>query len=332
MIENKASMNQTDHTKKGVSIQERSVRVGDFIVINGYRVKHASLKEKFTEGGYQAHETPHFLLFTRSASPSTILVHWFAPEEITADIAHYFVQELKPFGIITRSEHLGDLFTGVVGGSLFPGDVRRAWNYFGANTLQRLHSFLSSATPPALPDYGTLGAAATLYQRVSELCVGDRFLDAGCKGGFLSLLLAERRPFVAEAVGVDIDAEAFTLGQELTRERHLTNVRFVQADLRADNFSNIGRFDTVTILHVLEHLSEVDMYCVLANLLRITIHRLIIAVPYEQDAEVAYGHLQVFSSAKVKAIGEWCVQQLQGHGRIWYEDFLGGFLLIDRLS
>jgi len=52
-------------TKK-ISIRERSIHVGDFVVVNGYRVNRDLLKERFAEGGYQAHETPHFLLFTCS--------------------------------------------------------------------------------------------------------------------------------------------------------------------------------------------------------------------------------------------------------------------------
>ncbi len=331
MAENGASSNRV--RPKQVPIQERSVRIGDFIVVNGYHVNRALLKARFAEGGYQVHKTPHFLLFTRTEAPSIILTHWFSPEEIDTDIGHYLVQELKPFGIITRWQHLSELFTGIVGGALFPGDVRRAWNYFGANTLQRLLIFLGSTNAPSLPDYGTLSASAALYQRVCELCVGDRFLDAACNGGFLSLLLAERRPFVVEAVGVDIDKNVFTVAQELAKERHLTNVRFAQADLLAENFSDIGQFDTVTALHVLEHFSEEDMYRVLTNLLEVTSHRLILAVPYEQgEPEVAYAHLQSFSRTKLEAIGEWCIQQLQGNGRIWCEDFIGGLLLVERYS
>ncbi len=333
MTESQTTINDTNSKTKQVSIQERSVLVGEMIVVNGHGVNRTSLKQRFAEGGYQIHETTHFLLFRRSEVPSTILVHWFPPEEINTNITHYLVQELKPFGIITRSEHLGELLAGIVGGTQFPGDDRRAWNYFGANTLQRLLVFLSSATTPALPDYATLGASATLYQRVCELCVGERFLDAGCNSGFLSLLLAERMPFVVEAVGIDIDANAFSVARILAEERHLTNVCYAQADLLSEDFSTVGRFDTVTALHVLEHFTEAEMYRVLINLLKVTSHRLILAVPYEQNTpEVAYGHQQLFSYAKLEAVGAWCVQQLRGAGRIWCEDFIGGLLLVERRS
>jgi 2-polyprenyl-3-methyl-5-hydroxy-6-metoxy-1,4-benzoquinol methylase len=317
---------------KAIPIRERSVRIGEVIVVNGHRVHRTSLKKRFAEGGYQEHETPHFLLFTRETPPRVILVHWFAPEDFDPNISHYLVQELKPFGILTCNQQLGELMTGIIAGTQLPDEVRRAWNYFGANTLQRLLTFVSSATPPVLPDYGTLAAAATLYQRVCELAVGERFLDAACNGGFLPLLLAERLPFVREAVGVDIDSQVFQAAQVLAQERNLTCVRYFQRDLLAADFPSIGTFDTVTALHVLEHFTEPEMYRVLANLLQVTRHRLILAVPYEgqETPEVAYDHKQLFTRPKLEAVGTWCLNFLQGAARMWCEDLAGGLLLIER--
>jgi hypothetical protein len=145
MTESRTPLQDDPHKSKKVSIQERSTHVGDFIIVNGYHVNLALLKERFTQGGYEAHETPHFLLFTRAEAPSTVLVHWFSPQEIDTNLSHYLVEELKPFHVIRRSEHHSQLFAGVVGGTLFPGDVRKAWNYFGTNTLQRLLLFSSTA-------------------------------------------------------------------------------------------------------------------------------------------------------------------------------------------
>jgi SAM-dependent methyltransferase len=317
-----------------IPIDERSVRVGDVIVVNGYRVNRLLLKQRFSEGGYQTHETPHFLLFTREAAPKTILVHQFTPEDFHTNIPRHLTVELKPFNIITSNQILGELMTGIVGGTLYPDDVRRAWNFFGANTLQRLLVLVNSAMTAHVPDFGILGESAILYQRVFELSVGERFLDAACNGGFFPLLLAERVPFVSEVVGVDIDADVFKVAQGLASERQLHNVRFVQADLLADNFSAIGMFDTVTALHVLEHFTEEDMYKVLTHLLKVVSHRLIFAVPYETgEPEVAYGHLQMFSRAKFEAVGRWCIEQFNGNARMWYEDLprSSGLLLIEKI-
>jgi 2-polyprenyl-3-methyl-5-hydroxy-6-metoxy-1,4-benzoquinol methylase len=326
-----ASISQSLHQiPRKTPIQERSIVIGNFVIINGYRVNLVSLKKRFAEGGYQVHETPHFLLFLRDEAPSVIIVHWFAPEEMNADVKHYIARELKPYDIITQSQHYGEILGGIVG-SVFPDDTRRAWRCFGANTLQRFLTFLATAYTPPLPDYATIGMFATLYQRVLELRVGSCFLDAGCASGFLPLLVAERIPFLTEIVGVDIDAASFEIAQELAYEKQLKQVRFAQADLLSEDFSRLGVFDTVVALHMLEHFSETDMYRVLRNLLKVTSQRLLLAVPYEHDEpEVAYGHLQLFTRAKLEKVGQWCLEQLGGTGKVWCEDCVGGLLLIER--
>jgi hypothetical protein len=80
MTESQSTMQDKDTKTKKVSIQERSVQVGNLIVVNGYRVNRERLKQRFAEGNYQLQETAHFLLLTRSEAPSTILVHWFDPQ------------------------------------------------------------------------------------------------------------------------------------------------------------------------------------------------------------------------------------------------------------
>src|SRR5579875_2919605 len=134
MSKSQAANKPADVKARKVSIQERSVHIGEFIVVNGYHANRTLLAQRFQEGGYQVQQTPHFLLFTRKPAPSTILVHWFAPEEISTNVPHYVVEELRPYGVITQNQQLGELMTGIVAGSLYPADVRRAWNYFGANT------------------------------------------------------------------------------------------------------------------------------------------------------------------------------------------------------
>ncbi len=330
MIENQSSVRRISSEVRKVSIQERSVPVGDMIFVNGYKVNQTLLKQRFAEGSYTCHETPHFLLFTRSKVPTTILVHWFDPEKIDADVKHYVMQELKPLGLLPHSQRFGEILGGIVA-SFFPNDIRRAWRYFGANTVQRFLVFLSTVSIPPSPDYTTIGSFATQYQRVCELCVGKSFLDAGCESGFLPLLIAERLPFMMQVMGIDIRPDMFPVVKELAEEKQLQNVHFVQADLLADDFSKLGRFDTVTAIGVLEHFTEKDMYRVLANLLKVTSQRLILLVPYEQgEPEPAYGHLQLFTRAKLEAVGEWCLRQLEGAGRVWCEDCLGGLLLIER--
>lgn len=328
---NSSQATTTTASSKGkkVPIQERSVLVGESIVVNGFGVNRGLLKQRFAEGAYQAQETSHFSAFTRSEPPTTILVHYFAPEEINADIKHFVMLELKPLGLLAQSHRYGEILAGIVG-SFLPEDVRRAWRYFGANTLQRFLIFLSTVSTPPYPDYTNIGSFVTQYQRICELCVGTTFLDAGCESGFLPLLIAERLPFMKRVVGVDIRTDMFPVVEELAQERKLHQVHFVQADLLANNFCVLGQFDTVAAIGVVEHFTEKDMYRVLTHLLKVTMHRLILTVPYEQEPETVYEHKQIFTPTKLKELGEWCLHHLNGAGHMWYEECVGGLLLIER--
>ncbi len=323
----------SSHTRpKRVPIRERAFTIGDLTGINGHHANQTLLKQRFSEGGYQLQETPHFMLCTRTAVPSTILVHWLAPEEIDADIGKKFMQELKPLGLISDTQQFGQVFA-VVLFSLYPHDPQQAQQLYATNTMQRYRNLLAGTSTECPISDSTIHAFAEVYRRVFQLRVGESFLDAGCSFGFLPLLIAERFPSLAHIVGIDIETESFPIVRAIAEKQHLKNVRFTQADLLADDFASLGAFDTVTALHILEHFNESDMYRVLTNLLQITSQRLILAVPYESDEpEIAYGHKQLFSRDKLDKVGTWCLQQLGSQGRILYEECAGGLLLIERLS
>ena len=319
-----------ESSRKRVPVKERAFTVGGVVGINGYRVNKQTLKRRFAEeGGYQLHETPHFLLCKRAETPKTVIVHWFAPEEIDADIGHYFMQELKPLGIFEQGPCFGDLFASVIF-SLSPYDIQSALRLYATNTLRRYQRLVAIEDAHMLRT-SPMEKFSLLYQRICDLQVGEHFLDAGCGYGFLPLITAERFPSLKNILGIDIEANHFPVIRAIAQERQLRNVQFAQADLLAADFGSIGRFDTVVALHVLEHFTEVDTYRVLANLLAVTTQRLIVAVPYEEgEPEQVYGHLQLFSRPKLKAMGEWCIQQLAGAGRVQYEDCVDGLLIIER--
>ncbi|MGB8343548.1 MAG: class I SAM-dependent methyltransferase [Ktedonobacteraceae bacterium] len=311
-----------------VPIQERAISVGNVVGVNGYRVNLASLKQRFGEDGYQLHETPHFLLFRREQTPSTVVIHWFPPEAIDTDIEYYFMQELQQSGILVKPQDYTDIFTVVVG-SLFPHDAQKAFYLYATNTLRRYRYLLEDAREVSLTS-PIIGMFATLYRRVFNLPLGESFLDAGCSFGFLPLLVAERIPAMKRIIGVDIRTDSFVTVRAIAEERQFNHIQFIQADLLAEKFDEFGHFDTVTALHVLEHFNEADMYRVLANLLKMTSRQLVIAIPYEAGKpERAYGHEQLFTPAKLEALGQWCLQQW-GSGQTWYEDCAGGLLIIKR--
>lgn len=306
--------------------------MGEITGVNGYRANRALLKQRFAEGGYHLDETEHFLLFTRAQAPTTILVHRFAPEAIDANIGDYFLRELKPLGILAHAQDFGEVFGAVVC-SLFPRDALRALHLYGTNTLQRYRQFLKGADSELLPPDSTMHAFAQVYRRVCQLQAGESFLDVGCSFGFLPLLISELVPTLTQVVGADIQTDSFVAVRALAEERKLRSVQFVQADVLADDFSSLGRFDMVVALHLLEHFSETEMYCALTNVLKVTAQRLILAVPYEPgEPEWVYGHKQLFTRARLEAVGEWCLQHLGGLGSVSYEDCAGGMLVLERTA
>jgi SAM-dependent methyltransferase len=245
-------------------------------------------------------------------------------------VKHFVALELQPLGLLPTSQRYGEILAGIVG-SGFPEDARRAWKYFGANTLQRFLVYLSTASAPPYPEYTVIGSFATQYQRICELFSGKTFLDAGCESGFLPLLIAERMPFMECVIGLDIRPDMFDIAREIAEERQLHTVQFVQSDLVAEDFHAIGQFDTVAAIGVIEHFVEGDMRNVLTNLLKVTKQRLILTVPYgEETPTVFYGHEQLFTPARLENLGKWCLEQMGGSGKMWVEECVGGLLLIER--
>lgn len=334
MLEQSHNLTLTDgkplhaHTSpKQVRFQERAFPVGNIIGVNAYRVNRVALKQRLISGGYEVHETPHFLIGTQIGAP-TLVVHWFPQKAIDSDLGQHFMEELKPLGVLTNVACFSDVFGAVVG-SVAPRDPERAWHLFGINTLQRFHHLLK--TSGYTPRYESpVDVFAILYRRVCDLVVGESLLDAGCSFGFLPLVIAERIPRLTKVVGVDIRTEPFSVTRAIARERHLANVQFVQTDLLTDEVRRLGHFDTVTVLHVLEHFNEAAMYQVLTNLLQVASQRLIIGVPYEPgEPESAYGHEQLFTRAKLESVGQWCLDQW-GRGQMHCEDCAGGLLYLNR--
>jgi hypothetical protein len=107
---------------------------------------------------------------------------------------------------------------------------------------------------------------------------------------------------------------------------------FTLQDVLAANILCLGTFDTVTAIHLLEHLQEAQLPLACEHLLKLTHHRLIIAVPYEPQATRAYGHKQIFTQGKLEKWGKRCVELLGGTAQYWCEDLMGGLLVVDRFS
>ena len=134
----------------------------------------------------------------------------------------------------------------------------------------------------------------TIYRRIFKLYTGRSLLDVGCSFGFLSVLLAERMP-EALLMGCDANPNAIRFSTDLAEITGTSHVTFTVQDLLDETFLRRGPFETVTALHVLEHLPEHFLSVSFTHLLRLTSKHLISAVPYEQHATLSYGHENVFN-------------------------------------
>ncbi len=91
---------------------------------------------------------------------------------------------------------------------------------------------------------------------VPQLAPGQRILDVGCGGGFLSAQLAEAVAW-GELVGIDIEPSQVDLARETAAQRSVANAQFQVGDARDLPFGN-GSFDAVHFGGVLLHISDVD--------------------------------------------------------------------------
>jgi SAM-dependent methyltransferase len=329
VTENDAS--NTPERKRAVSIRERSVQVGDLIVVNGARAKIVLLKERFAEGGYQARETPHFVLFTRDEPPHGILVHRLFPDALTQESAQEFVCELEPLGLLTQRRRAGEVLAGILATTRYPDDLRRAWNRGDGQAMQRLLILLCCTSPPVLPDFVTLSRLAALYQRACTWGMGLRVLDTGGSHGFTALHLVEQMPWVSEVVALEPDPTICMVAQEIAEARRLSALRVIQADLFAKEVGEQGPFDTVLALHVLEGVAETDVFPILRHLLSLTARRLIVAVPIAgEEAAGNRARRGVISPAQLEAFGRALLPHLGGGGRMWRDDMIDGLLVMER--
>lgn len=317
------------NSKPALNKQE-AVRVGNLIVLAQHDqkvLKHQ--KQRLLSKGYQVSETQHFVVCQNQSSHQIVLMHTFEEDEINADLICFIEDELHSFGVIPSTKEFGAALFAIQA-STFPSprNQRTIWRHFCFNTLVKLRDQIMHplATPP---EVSYIASFATIYRRVFDFYPGQSFLDVGCSFGFLPVLMAERVPNIC-VTGCDKNLDAIGFSTDLAEVAGVRHITFTQQDVLDATILGLGRFDTVTALHVLEHLPERDMPLALTHLLRITARRLIIAVPYEEQAKVIYGHEQVFCKEKLEQWGTWCLEALKGAGRFWCEDVAGGMLIVER--
>ncbi len=309
------------------------MRVGNLVVL-AQRDQEVlkQQKQSFLARGYRVSETHHFVVCQRAPSRQTLLIHPFGQAEIDADLICFIENELTAFNFVSTAKDFGATLFAVLA-STFPAPRQQPtiWRHFCLNTLNKLRDQIDHPLPVVPSTVSYIAPFAAIYRRVFELFVGQSFLDVGCSFGFLPVLMAERAPGVC-TIGCDNSADALGFSTDLAAANGAQHVMFTLQDVLAANILCLGTFDTVTAIHLLEHLQEAQLPLACEHLLKLTHHRLIIAVPYEPQAMRVYGHEQIFTQGKLEKWGKRCVELLGGTAQYWCEDLMGGLLIVDRFS
>ncbi len=186
-----------------------------------------------------------------------------------------------------------------------------AWTAFYRNTL----ATLALGGAPG----GTNAEMAPVHDRAVALAVGAEVMEIGCCFGFLSLRLA--------AAGHRVTAVDLTPGTAAllasVAPRLGTRVRAVAGDaLRLPLADRCA--DTVFAVHLLEHLPVGHDAIALAEMLRVTRRRAVVAVPFEDAPNPTWGHVRTFDLAALGALGA-------GSGRPYrVDEHHGGWLVVGR--
>jgi SAM-dependent methyltransferase len=322
----------TDVTLNTAPSKQEAVRVNNVVVLAMCNQEALwQQQQRLLTRGYRSSETQHFLVCQHASFQHIVLLHTFDQSDIDADLICYIEQELSAYGLILTEKDFGAVLFAMLA-STFPSPRHQPaiWHRFCVNSLTKLRDQLNHPSPVSPSTMSYITPFAAIYRRVFELFVGQSFLDVGCSFGFLLVLMAEQAK-EATIMGCDLNPDALSFATDLAATTGVPQVLLSLQDVLDPTIRCLGSFDTVTALHLLEHLQEQDMPVALMHLLQMTTKRLIIAVPYEEQVRALYGHVQRFTPEKLHTWGRWCIDSLEGRGRYWCEEVMGGLLIVERI-
>ncbi|HEY2206380.1 MAG TPA: mycofactocin oligosaccharide methyltransferase MftM [Pseudonocardia sp.] len=231
-------------------------------------------------------------------------------DRLDNDLAGWLDEVLIRTGVLPPSAFEA-AFTAIVRASA--ADPMDAWAAFYRNTLRGL-------TDGGGAPGGTVAQWAPVHRTAASLAVGTDVVELGCCFGFLSLRLADRGHRVT---AVDLSSGTVALLRAMADHLGLPPVHTVAGDATAVPLAD-GCADTVYAVHLLEHLPPERGLQVLTEMLRLARRRVVVAVPFEDEPNPAWGHVRRFDLAALIELG------VAGGVpfRVWEQD--GGWLVLDR--
>lgn len=232
------------------------------------------------------------------------------PERLSNDLAGWLDRTLVRPGLLAPERFEAAFVACVASAAADPAAPDDAWLAFYRNTLDAL----AGEPEPG----GTNAETAPVHARARSLVVGGEVLELGCCFGFLSLQLARD--------GHRVTATDLTPGtvELLGRMAPLlgTDLDTRVADARSVALPD-GCADTVLAVHLIEHLPADEGDRVVAEMLRLARRRVVVAVPFEDEPNPAWGHVRVFDAGELRRIGE------RTGRRFTVSEHHGGWLVID---
>jgi Methyltransferase domain len=234
--------------------------------------------------------------------------HDLRPDELSDDLAVLLAEELDDTGVLNGQSEFELVFTGIVR-STVDGSMP-AWLRFYRNSLDRLeHGY---------------AAFAPVHQHAAALVVGSRLVDLGSCFGFLPLRLAASG---MDVVATDLSAPTMDLLSRVSAPLRRP-VRTIACDAASVPLPDRDA-DTVTAVHLLEHLTPAAAEDVIAEALRLARRRVVIAVPFEDEPRACYGHIQRFDTEALSGLAA-LVQRDHPGVRAEVHEHHGGWLILDR--
>jgi len=258
--------------------------------------------------------TDHFLLAERDRRIE--VSHWLRPDELDNDVAGLLADELFAPGWLCGTDTFERVFTGVVRSCL--DDPLLAWCTFYGNTLARIRQCWRTSATAGSAGHTTISDFAPIYAHALQLIPAGQVLDLGSCFGFLPLLLAERPANAVTAS--DLSGGAMCVLAAVAAARGLRVVTVVCDAARIPLPD--GWADTVSVIHLLEHLPAEHGSAVLREALRVASRQVVVAVPIEPVPTAAYGHVRAFSLGQLERLGE-----STGH-RYTVHEHHGGWLVL----
>ncbi|GAB16591.1 hypothetical protein GOEFS_007_00080 [Gordonia effusa NBRC 100432] len=182
------------------------------------------------------------------------------------------------------------------------------WGCFYRNTLDEL----ADQTSPFAP----------VHRRARAEIVGDSVLEVGSCFGFFALGCARDG---LDVTACDLSPGAVSMLSAASRALGIS-VRARVGDARALPFAD-DAVDTITLIHLLEHLDDAGIISALTEALRVARHRVVVAVPFEAEPSPHFGHLHSLGETDLL---NWASSVTHAGARIDVNH--GGWLILTPLS